>query len=105
MKTVKKAVAVLLIAVLVFSLASCSGGSVVGMWASDNEEYGIWEIGADGTFVLSVADETVSGEYVIDGDKITFDIMGEKKTVTFSVSGKTLKMTEDGETIVYKKVK
>ena len=105
MKTVKKAVALLLVAVLIFSLASCSGGSIVGMWASDNEEHGIWEIGSDGTFVLLLDDETVSGEYVIDGDKATFDVLGDKQTFTFSVSGKTLKMTADGETIVYKKVK
>lgn len=105
--SMKKAIALLAVLVLVFSLTGC-GSSVVGTWTA--EESGVtmdYTFEKNGDCSIAAMGMTFDGTYEVKGDKIsmTLDAMGTETTeeYTFKVSGKELTLTLDGESIVFKK--
>ena len=101
MRIMKKCTAVFVVLVLVFALGACGGG-LNGTYAADDGS----SITFDGDkIILTYGDVvSVSCTYEIDGDKITitFSAMGteESTTKSFSHSGNTI--TVDGQRFVTK---
>lgn len=101
----------LLAGVLALVLTACSsgGGALVGKWQG-TDATDVMEFRANGTFHIAGA-EPMNGTYSVSGDQLQLQLDGAlgkalgKITARIVLEGDTLKMTADGETEVYKRVK
>jgi hypothetical protein len=91
---------VMLVCLLAFCLAlvSCGGdrSKLTGVW---EEKEGSIELFKDGTANLDGA----SGPWTIENNRIMFTVMGQAVSMDYKLSGKTLTLTYDGETVTYTK--
>ena len=87
----KKAVAILLVAVMALTFAACGKKSpIVGTWADGIHT---WTFKKDGTGTFSEFGGTFPMTYKIKGNKITIDFGFETDEYTFEIKGKTLMLT------------
>ena len=108
----KKILALTLVLVMVFALCACGGGknAAVGTWKltglfEGEEDYSAYlaMLGMDLTLVLN---EDGTGTMEMMGEKIDITwadgkIMNEGESLSFSVDGDTLTITEEGERMVF----
>ena len=108
----KKILALTLILVMVFALCACGGGknAAVGTWKltglfEGEEDYSAYlaMLGMDLTIVLN---EDGTGTMEMMGEKIDITwadgkIMNEGESLSFSVDGDTLTISEEGERMVF----
>ncbi|MFV0401222.1 MAG: hypothetical protein ACK5LX_11470 [Oscillospiraceae bacterium] len=124
----KKVVSILLVAVLVFSFAACSGGTsggssgVEGKWKLDSMNMGGVSVTADGSadlgvdfsgfelefksggkFSMSMEGESADGTYTNDGNAYTLTSDGESISGTLSDDGKEFTIEEEGVSLVFVK--
>lgn len=75
----KKLIAsIILASLLIMTLASCGGNSIVGTWTADSVVATEYTFNADGTGSRSVAGVTQAFNYTLDGEtlKVTYQIIG-----------------------------
>ena len=108
----KKILALTLILVMVFALCACGGGknAAVGTWKltglfEGEEDYSAYlaMLGMDLTLVLN---EDGTGTMEMMGEKIDITwadgkIINEGESLSFSVDGDTLTISEEGERMVF----
>ena len=98
----KKAVAILLVAVMALTFAACGKKTaIVGTWADENHQSLTFRKNGTGTFTEYGTEYPLS--YRINGNKITIEMDDESIEYTFRISGKTLTLTYEGETITFTK--
>ena len=91
---------VMLVCLLAFCLVfvSCGGdkSKLIGTWEG---EEGPIELFKDGTANFDGS----SGTWTVENNRIMFTIMGQAMSMDYKLSGKTLTLTYDGETVIYTK--
>ena len=98
----KAAVALTLIAAMLFAFAACGGNTLEGSYVAKDTISGTITFTKDGGVTMSALGLNVSGTYVIENGSITFtyEILGISTSVTktFSRDGKTIVI--DGQEFV-----
>ena len=108
MKTIKKITALVAVLVLTFSLVACGKASVVGTWKAEQDgTVATYEFKKDGTGSVSIIGITLDITYKTEGEKlsVTMSFLGQSDTqeYTYSVKGKKLTLTADGDSVVFDK--
>ena len=86
--------------VFVFAIAACGGGrnTIIGRWQIDGQD--TFEFFSDGTFVETDSrGRTETGTWRTDGNRLSMSWWDETVTMDFNVSGNTLTIETDRETI------
>lgn len=98
----KRAIAILLIAVMVLTLVACSAKSkLIGTWENP---YQTMTFHKDGTGTYTTLYGITSPmTYSVSGDKLTMTIDGVTVSGTFKISGKTLTLDTGSRTMVFTK--
>ena len=112
----KKVLIGLLTVVMCLTLVGCgkanTSNKIVGKWKDDTTLKGyefIYTFNDDGTGEYDAAGTIMKFKYTIDGDKISFEYIGEDMATldtTFSIDGDVLNVKDsNNEDTLYKKVK
>ena len=107
----KKAIAVVLAALMALSFIACSSsktGDLIGVWEGEYDQFSFKN---DGTVDLAERGDASgtfgrgeTGEYKVSGSTLTIAYDGEVELeCSFKVSGNTLTLTYEGETMTFTK--
>ncbi len=118
---IKKIIAISLIVMTLFVFSSCGkSNKLTGVWEKtsghfettgwtdycliEEDDIGTLEFTKDGMYICDGSDGTSSGTYTIVSDTVLIiDSTGYSNTITYSIKGRTLTISNDYGTCTFKK--
>ncbi len=107
MKKFARVLAVVLSLVMIFACLTACGekSKIIGKWEESETGLITMEFQKDGDLILGAMGQEEEGEWKISGGKLKIreNADDDWESCKFSIKGKTLKITSDGETLTFKK--
>lgn len=93
----KKLVVVVCLAAL---FLACSGNAIVGKWQSKgsvNLPKAVWDFQNDGTLLVDIEGEIISGSYELEDDILIMMLEGESIRINYEISENVLTVVPEGK--------